>query len=108
MGVYSSLPVLDLHSFLEAVAKNDPDANISLLLFQAVMFAGTAFVDLRHLQAAGFKTRKKLARLSLIIHGSVLFSGLMWNASANIVYRFSYYMHLTTKMTASRLYNLYY
>ena len=57
--VDSSLPVLDLHSFLEAVARNDPDANISLLLFQAVMFAGTAFVDLKHLQAAGFKTRRE-------------------------------------------------
>lgn len=56
--VYSSLPVLDLHTFLEAVAQNDPNANISLLLFQAVMFAGTAFVDLSHLQAAGFKTRR--------------------------------------------------
>jgi hypothetical protein len=57
--VYSSLPVLDLHSFLEAVATNDADANISLLLFQAVMFAGTAFVDVRHLKAAGFKTRRE-------------------------------------------------
>jgi hypothetical protein len=57
--VYSSLPVLDLHSFLAAVAQNDPDANISLLLFQAVMFAGTAFVNIRHLQAAGFKTRRE-------------------------------------------------
>lgn len=57
--VYSSLPVLDLHSFLEAVATNDPDANLSLLLFQAVMFAGTAFVDIRHLKAAGYNTRRE-------------------------------------------------
>ncbi|EED21803.1 C6 transcription factor, putative [Talaromyces stipitatus ATCC 10500] len=57
--VYSSLPVLDLHSFLASVAQNKPDANISLLLFQAIMFAGTAFVDIRHLQAAGFKTRRE-------------------------------------------------
>lgn len=57
--VYSSLPVLDLPSFLGSVARNDPEANISLLLFQAVMFAGTAFVDIGHLQAAGFKTRRE-------------------------------------------------
>lgn len=57
--VYSSLPVLDLHSFLEAVATNDANANISLLLFQSVMFAGTAFVDIQHLKAAGFKTRRE-------------------------------------------------
>lgn len=77
--VYSSLPVLDLHSFLEAVAQNDPDANISLLLFQAVMFAGTAFVDLRHLQAAGFKTRRE-ARKAFYNNTRVgPFSGLMWN-----------------------------
>lgn len=56
---YSSLPVLDLHSFLEAVATNAANANISLLLFQAVMFAGTAFIDINFLKAAGFKTRRE-------------------------------------------------
>ncbi|EEA25922.1 hypothetical protein TMatcc_005828 [Talaromyces marneffei ATCC 18224] len=71
--VYSSLPVLDLHSFLEAVARNDPDANISLLLFQAVMFAGTAFVDLRHLQAAGFKTRRE-ARKAFFNNARLLYA----------------------------------
>uniref|UniRef100_A0A093V4N4 Cutinase transcription factor 1 beta n=1 Tax=Talaromyces marneffei PM1 TaxID=1077442 RepID=A0A093V4N4_TALMA len=68
-----SLPVLDLHSFLEAVARNDPDANISLLLFQAVMFAGTAFVDLRHLQAAGFKTRRE-ARKAFFNNARLLYA----------------------------------
>jgi hypothetical protein len=56
--VYNFMPLLDLHEFLRSIAENDPDANISLLLFQAVMFAGTAFVDLEHLQAAGFATRR--------------------------------------------------
>ncbi|KAL2798577.1 fungal-specific transcription factor domain-containing protein [Aspergillus keveii] len=56
--VHSFLPVLNLQEFLRCVAENDPDGNISLLLFQAVMFVATAFVDLEHLQAAGFTTRK--------------------------------------------------
>ncbi|KAL4869700.1 hypothetical protein BDV12DRAFT_167506 [Aspergillus spectabilis] len=56
--VHSFLPVLNLQEFLRGVAENDPDGNISLLLFQAVMFVATAFVDLKHLQAAGFTTRK--------------------------------------------------
>ncbi|KAL4878271.1 fungal-specific transcription factor domain-containing protein [Aspergillus karnatakaensis] len=56
--VHSFLPVLDLQNFLRCVAENDPDGNVSLLLFQAVMFVATAFVDLKHLQAAGYTTRK--------------------------------------------------
>jgi hypothetical protein len=56
------MPLLDLHGFLRAVAENDPDANLSLLLFQAVMFAGTAFVDVEHLQAAGSATRMEARR----------------------------------------------
>ncbi|OKL60618.1 hypothetical protein UA08_04415 [Talaromyces atroroseus] len=70
--VYSSLPVLDLHSFLEAVATNDADASISLLLFQAVMFAGTAFVDINHLRAAGFKTRRE-ARTAFFNNARLLY-----------------------------------
>lgn len=56
--VYSFMPLLDLHSFLNAIAENDRDSGISLLLFQAVMFAGTAFVDISHLKAAGFENRR--------------------------------------------------
>ncbi|KAL2864930.1 transcription factor domain-containing protein [Aspergillus lucknowensis] len=56
--VHSFLPVLNLQEFLRCIAENDSEGNISLLLFQAVMFVATAFVDLKHLQAAGFTTRK--------------------------------------------------
>ncbi|KAL4917117.1 fungal-specific transcription factor domain-containing protein [Aspergillus aurantiobrunneus] len=56
--VHSFLPVLNLQEFLRRIAQNDPEGDISLLLFQAVMFVATAFVDLRHLQAAGYTTRK--------------------------------------------------
>ncbi|KAL4801949.1 fungal-specific transcription factor domain-containing protein [Aspergillus unguis] len=56
--VHSFLPVLNLQDFLRCIAENDPEGDISLLLFQAVMFVATAFVDLKHLQAAGYTTRK--------------------------------------------------
>ncbi|KAI9043553.1 transcription factor domain-containing protein [Aspergillus affinis] len=56
--VHSFMPVLNLQEFLRCIAQNDPNGNISLLLFQAVMFVATAFVDLKHLQDAGYATRK--------------------------------------------------
>lgn len=56
--VHSFMPVLDLQEFLRCIAENDPRGNISLLLFQTVMFVGTAFVDFKYLQAAGYETRK--------------------------------------------------
>ncbi|KAF7594383.1 hypothetical protein BBP40_009364 [Aspergillus hancockii] len=56
--VHSFMPVLNLQDFLGYIAENDPNGNISLLLFQAVMFVATAFVDLKHLQDAGYATRK--------------------------------------------------
>ncbi|EAW10932.1 transcription factor domain-containing protein [Aspergillus clavatus NRRL 1] len=56
--VHSFMPVLNLQEFLRCVAENDLNGNISLLLFQAVMFVATAFVDFKHLQDAGYSTRK--------------------------------------------------
>lgn len=58
LWVHSFMPVLNLQEFLRCVAENDPSGNISVLLFQAVMFVGTAFIELKHLQAAGYATRK--------------------------------------------------
>jgi hypothetical protein len=43
---------------LQTIVENDGIHRLSLLLFQAVMFAGTAFIDLKHLQAAGYPNRK--------------------------------------------------
>ncbi|KAJ5782099.1 hypothetical protein N7457_003873 [Penicillium paradoxum] len=57
--VHSFMPVLNLQELLRCVAENDPEGNISILLFQAIMFVGTAFVDLKHLQDAGYSTRNK-------------------------------------------------
>lgn len=56
--VHTYMPLLDLEDFLQTIARNDGIHRMSLLLFQAVMFAGTAFIDLKHLRAAGFQTRK--------------------------------------------------
>ncbi|KAL1861882.1 hypothetical protein Plec18167_001333 [Paecilomyces lecythidis] len=56
--VHAYMPLLDLEEFLHIIARNDGIHRMSLLLFQAVMFAGTAFIDLKHLQAAGFQSRK--------------------------------------------------
>lgn len=56
--VHSFMPVLNLQKFLLAISENDPNGNISILLFQAVMFVATAFVDFKHLHDAGYPTRK--------------------------------------------------
>lgn len=71
--VHSFMPVLNLQEFLRCVAENDPEGNISILLFQAVMFVGTAFVDLKHLQDAGYPTRKS-ARNAFFTRLRVCFS----------------------------------
>ncbi|PWY71472.1 putative C6 transcription factor [Aspergillus heteromorphus CBS 117.55] len=56
--VHTYMPLLDLEDFLQTIVQNDGTRRMSLLLFQAVMFAGTAFIDLKHLHAAGYPTRK--------------------------------------------------
>ncbi|KAI2792011.1 hypothetical protein POX_b02043 [Penicillium oxalicum] len=71
--VHSFMPVLNLQELLRCVAENDPDGNISVLLFQAVMFVGTAFVDLKDLQDAGYSTRKS-ARESFYMRLKLLYS----------------------------------
>ncbi|KAJ6109736.1 hypothetical protein N7486_001971 [Penicillium sp. IBT 16267x] len=61
--VHSYMPLLDLEEFLQTIVQNDGVHRISLLLFQAVMFAGMAFVDMKHLQAAGYQTRKAARKI---------------------------------------------
>ncbi|KAK2806900.1 hypothetical protein FQN51_005700 [Onygenales sp. PD_10] len=56
--VYVYMPLLDLGDFLQTISENNGQRRISLLLFQAVMFAGTAFVDMKHLRMAGYQSRK--------------------------------------------------
>jgi hypothetical protein len=54
--VYPSLPVVDLQQVFDAIEQK-PGAEISLVLFQALMFSGTFFVELKLLHDAGFGTR---------------------------------------------------
>ncbi|KFZ19019.1 hypothetical protein V502_03874, partial [Pseudogymnoascus sp. VKM F-4520 (FW-2644)] len=57
--VHSYMPLIELHEFLRIVNEGSGESGrISLLLFQAVMFTGVAFVDMSHLTAAGYSTRK--------------------------------------------------
>ena len=56
--VYPFLPIIDLQEFLSTIEKNQSSDTMSLLLFQAVMFAATAYIDMRYLHAQGYMTRK--------------------------------------------------
>lgn len=58
--VHPYMPLLDLHDFLTKIDRPDGSAGkVSLILFQAVMFAGSGFVDMQYLRAAGYVTRKE-------------------------------------------------
>lgn len=56
--VHPYMPLLDMHKFVATIDRNDGQDGISLLLFQAVMFASIATVDMRYLKAAGYATRR--------------------------------------------------
>ncbi|KAJ5823877.1 hypothetical protein N7447_006217, partial [Penicillium robsamsonii] len=58
LWVHPQVPVLDLDKFLHSIAANDGKTRISLLLFHAVMFAASAFVDISHIQNEGYLSRK--------------------------------------------------
>lgn len=60
--VHPYMPLLDLHEFVATIDRNDGSQTISLLLFQAVMFAAVATVDIQFLQAAGYTTRRDARR----------------------------------------------
>jgi hypothetical protein len=57
--VHPYMPLIELQEFLRIVDEGTGESGrISLLLFQAVMFTGVAFVDMSYLTAAGYSTRK--------------------------------------------------
>ncbi|KAG6018381.1 Cutinase transcription factor 1 beta, partial [Claviceps citrina] len=57
--VYPFMPLIDLHHFLSVVDRRDGvNGQISLLLYQSIMFSAVAFVDMKHLREAGFPSRK--------------------------------------------------
>lgn len=57
--IHPFMPVLDLPKFLNVTrGPNAQGGKVSLLLFQAVMFAGSAYADIKPLRMTGFLTRK--------------------------------------------------
>lgn len=58
--VYPYMPLFDLGDFLQAIEAGDGSkGKISLVVFQAVMFAGVAMVDIVHLRRAGYASRRE-------------------------------------------------
>ncbi|KAK5054521.1 hypothetical protein LTR84_001412 [Exophiala bonariae] len=67
------MPLLDLGRFLKVVTSQVPqNSRVSLLLFQAIMFAGSAHVDIKPLRMLGFLTRKA-ARRALYLKTKTLY-----------------------------------
>lgn len=73
--IHPELPLIELHEFLQTIDKGGgEEGGISLVLFQAVMFSGTAFVDASFLLEAGYSTRREIrtafyqrARVSILL-----------------------------------------
>lgn len=61
--VHPDFPVLELHDFMRRVGdRSGRHGQVSLLLYQSVMFAASAFIRSEHLSAAGFSNRRALRR----------------------------------------------
>jgi hypothetical protein len=57
--VYPWSPLVELSDMLRAISMRDGSGgHVSLLVFQAIMFAGIGFVDMDSLRKAGFQSRK--------------------------------------------------
>ncbi|KAE8443383.1 hypothetical protein EG329_001942 [Mollisiaceae sp. DMI_Dod_QoI] len=57
--VHPYMPLVEIHELLQIIDDGTGQSGrISLLLFQAIMFAGTAFVGMEYLRAAGYSNRK--------------------------------------------------
>lgn len=62
--VHPCLPLLDLSEFLSSVNPNSTSCNkpVSLLLYRAVLFAASTFVDIEYLRQEGFSCRLEARR----------------------------------------------
>ncbi|KAF5630700.1 cutinase transcription factor 1 beta [Fusarium tjaetaba] len=57
--VHPYMPLMDLNNFLGIINSRDgKNGQTSLFLYQAVMFAASAFVDMKYLREGGYTTRK--------------------------------------------------
>jgi hypothetical protein len=63
-NIYPHIPVIDLSHFLECITATDHVApRVSLLLYQAILAAGTACVRIEYLKQARFQTRKSARKI---------------------------------------------
>ncbi|KAK1020077.1 hypothetical protein LTR33_019240, partial [Friedmanniomyces endolithicus] len=60
--VHPYMPLLNMDELVRTIDRSDGTEPISLLLFQAIMFAGIATVDMRYLKAAGYNSRRDARR----------------------------------------------
>ena len=56
------MPIFDIQDLVHSVNCTSGQGQISLLVFQAIMFSGVASVDVKFLQAAGYATRREARR----------------------------------------------
>ena len=61
--VYPFMPAIDLVDFLEPITGSSEAGPLSLLLFQAIMFASVTFVDTRLLQSCGFESKRAARKI---------------------------------------------
>ena len=101
--VHPYMPLMDLHEFLGIVHHRDGlNGQTSLLLFQAVMFSATAFVDMKHLREAGYHTRKA-ARKAFFQKTRVIAPGDLSSIISRLIclHARSFFTTLTMSRTAS-------
>ncbi|KAI1098996.1 fungal-specific transcription factor domain-containing protein [Jackrogersella minutella] len=61
--VHPYMPLIELHDFLSMInARDGLYGQASLFLYQSIMFAATAFVDVKYLKEAGYANRKAARR----------------------------------------------
>ena len=83
--VHPYMPLIDAHEVLKIIDEGTGQSGqLSLLLFQAIMFAGTAFVDMEMLKKAGFSNRKS-ARKAFFQKARVWQTAMLQQSFANSI-----------------------
>ncbi|KAF5599675.1 cutinase transcription factor 1 beta [Fusarium pseudoanthophilum] len=60
--IHPFMPVVDLPDFLTSVARRDASSQVSLLLFQAIMFAAVVYIDSDYCTERGYENRKAMRK----------------------------------------------
>ncbi|KAJ5383898.1 Transcription factor [Penicillium concentricum] len=55
--IHPRVPFVDIRKLLQAISTEDPSQHISILLLQAIFFAGSVFVSSTELSAAGYRNK---------------------------------------------------